>query len=132
MELRSPVGIGTGALAKHQIVEPNLLLQSPGRAHPEDVLHTEDVVKLMRVDADGRHTHTGGHNRDLDALVGPGVTLNAPDVVHENRIFQEGLRNKLRPQGIAGHQDGFAKIAGLGIDMGSRIFHNGSLLYLDI
>ena len=124
MKLGRPVGIGAGALSQDQIVKPDMLLQRTGGAHPQDVLHTEHIVKLMGIDADGGHPHAGGH----DAPVGPGIALNAPDVVHQNGVLQEGLGNELRTQGIPGHQNGFAEITGFGVDVWGRIFHHKSLL----
>ena len=87
----------------------------------------------MGVDADGGHAHAGSHDGNLDALIGAGVALNAPDVVHQHRIFQEILGDELRTQGIAGHQYGFGKIAGFGGNVGSgSVEHRGFLLILII
>ena len=82
VELGGKVGIGAGALRDDQIIEVDIVLNGPGGAHPDNILHTVAVIQLVGVDADGGHTHTGGHDGDLDALVGAGIALNAPDVVN--------------------------------------------------
>ena len=55
------------------------------------------------VDADGGHTHTGGHNGNLNALVVAGVAVDTTDIVYKNRILQKILSNKLGTQGITRH-----------------------------
>ena len=67
----------------------------------------------MGVDADGWHTHAGGHDGDLHALVGAGVALHAPDVVDQHRVFQKILRDEFGAQRVAGHQHSFGEISGL-------------------
>ena len=66
----------------------------------------------MGVDADGGHSHAGGHHGDGHALIAPVVALDAPDVVHQHGVFQEGFGDELGAQGVAGHQNGFGKRAG--------------------
>ena len=68
----------------------------------------------MGIDADGGHAHTGGHDGHPGALIGAGVALDAPDIVHQLGVFQERLGDELGPQGIAGHQNGFCECAGGG------------------
>lgn len=72
----------------------------------------------MGVDADGGHAHARGHHRDFDAFVGASVALDAPDVVHQPGIFEEVLGDELGAEGIAGHEDGFAEVAGDSVDVG--------------
>ena len=91
-----------------------MLLNGTGGADPDDVLHTVAVKQLVGVNADGGHAHAGSHHRDLHALVGAGITLDAPDVIDQNGIFQKVFRNELGTQGVAGHQHGFTEVAGLG------------------
>ena len=117
MELGGVVGIGAGTLGNDQVIEVNILLNGTGRAYPDDVLHAVAVEQLVGVDADGGHTHAGGHDGDLHAFVGAGVALNAPAVVDQHRIFQESFRDELGAQRIAGHEHGFAEVPGLGGNM---------------
>ena len=86
-----------------------MILNGAGRTHADNVLHAKIVEQLVGVDTDGGHTHAGGHDGYLDALVIAGVALHAPDIVHKDGIFQEILGDKLGPQGIAGHQYGLAE-----------------------
>ena len=46
--------------------------------------------------------------------------MNSPDIVHQSRVLQKGIGNKLGPERITGHQDGFGEIAGIGRIMWSR------------
>ena len=123
MELGGPVGVGAGALAENQVIQPHILLQGACGADTENVFHAKDVVELVGVYADGGHSHAGSHNGDLDAPIGAGIALDAPDVIYQDGIFQEGFRNELGPQGIPGHEDGLAKVAGFGVDVGGGIVH---------
>ena len=77
------------------------------------------MEQLVGVDADAGDAHTGGHNGHRRSLVGAGVALDAPDVVHQLHVFQKALRDKVCPQGIAGHQHRFSKCAGRGFIVGS-------------
>ena len=120
MELGSPVGIRAGALGDHQVVKMDMLLNGPGGSHPDDVLHTVAGEQLMGIDADGGHAHAGGHDGHPDALIKAGIALNAPDIIHKHRIFQEIFRDKFGTQGITGHQDGLSKVPRCRGDMGSR------------
>ncbi|CAN4018018.1 Ribosome-associated protein L7Ae-like, partial [Dysosmobacter welbionis] len=74
-----------------------------------DVVHIIEVEQLMGVNADGGHPHAGGHDGHRRALIGAGVALDAPDVVHQLRVLQKGLRDEFGPQRIAGHQNGLGK-----------------------
>ena len=97
----------TGHYAAQLQVRP----QSSGRAYPDDVFHIVLGVKLIGVDADGGHTHAGGHDAHRGAFIEAGIALNAPDVVHQLQFRQEILRDELGPQRVAGHQYGFGEIA---------------------
>src|SRR5699024_9177686 len=55
-------------------------------------------------------SHTAGHDGYGLALIQARMALDAPDVVDEPGIFQIGLRDKLGPEGIPGHEDGPGKI----------------------
>ena len=120
VELLGKIGIGTGTLGDHQVIQVDMVLDSTGRTHPDDILHSVAIVKLMGVDADGGHSHTGGHDGDLDPLVSAGVTLDAPDIVHKHRVFQKVLRNKFGAQRISRHQNSLTEIPGLRFNMGGR------------
>ena len=119
MELLGPVGVGAGPLGNHQVIEIDVVLKGSGGAHPDDVVHIVAGEQLVGVDADGGHAHAGGHDGDLHPLVGAGIALDAPDVVHQHRVLQEVLRNELRAQGVAGHKHGLAEVSGFGGNMGS-------------
>ena len=119
MELLCPVGIGAGALSQHQIIHMDVLLNGACGADTDDVLHTEEVKQLVGIDADGGHTHAGGHDGDFDTLVVAGVAVDTTDIVYKNRVFKEVFCNKPGAQGIAGHQNGLAEADFiLNIDMG--------------
>ena len=128
VELLGPVGVGAGALTQDDVIQLDVLLDGTGGADTDDVLNAVAVEQLVGVDADGGHTHAGGHDGNLDALVGAGVTLNTTDVIHQDGVLQEVLSDELGAQGIAGHEDGLAEVAVLGIDVGSGDleFHNGA------
>ena len=80
-------------------------------APAQDVLHAVLAVELVGVDAHGGHSHAGGHDGDGGVPVGAGVALDAPDVVDQLGIVQEGVGDEFCPQGIAGHEDCFGEIA---------------------
>ena len=102
-----------------------MILNGTGGAYTDNILHTVAVIQLVRINTDGRHTHTGGHYRDFNALVSAGVTVDTADIVHKDGIFQEILCDKLGAKGITGHQNGLAEITGFCADMGSGgIEHN--------
>ena len=115
------VGIGAGAHADDDVAELNIVGQASCGADADDALHTEEIVQLVGINADGGHTHAAGHDRDGSALVGARVALNAADVVDQAGIGQKIFGDKLRPQGITGHEDGFGKVGGCGLDMGGRV-----------
>ena len=54
-------------------------------------------------------------------MVRAGIAVNAADIIDENCVFQKVFRNELRAQRVAGHENSLTKVAGLGIDMRSRI-----------
>ena len=109
VELILPCRIGACALGDHDVIQVNMILDRAGRAHTDDVFHTEEIKQLMGIDADGRHTHAGSHNGHLNTLVIAGVAVDTTNVVHQHGIFQKVFSNKLRTQGITGHQHSFAK-----------------------
>ena len=75
---------------------------------------SSDLEELIRVDADGGHSHAGSHNGDGYVPVSPGVALDATDIVDQLRGSQEGFRDELRAEGVAGHEDSLREIAGFG------------------
>ena len=122
-----PVGVRAGALADDDVIEVDVLLDGAGGANPDDVLHAEHGEQLVGVDADGGHAHAGGHDGDLHALIKACVAVDAPDIIHQDGIFQEVFGDKLGAQRIAGHQNGLAEAdLILDIDMGSggEVGHN--------
>ena len=110
------------------IPDTELFADGPGGAHPQDVLHAEEVEQLIAVNADGGHAHAAGHDAHRHALVGAGIALDAADVVDQPPVLQIGLRDELAAQGIAGHQHRFGKIPGGRVDM--RCSHVPFLLYI--
>ena len=115
VELAGPVGIGAGPLGQHQVIQLDIFLNGPGGANPDNVLHAEHVKQLVGVNADGRHAHAGGHDGHLHPFVQAGVPLDAPDVIHQHGIFQEGFRNKLGPQGSPNTRSSVPKSPGLAL-----------------
>ena len=126
MELVCPCRIGAGAHGHDDVLQVDVGLNGAGRADAHNVLHAERVVQLMGIDADGGHTHTGGHDGDPNALIGAGVALHAADVVDKDRIFQKMFRNVFGAQRIARHEHGLAEIGRCSLNMWSRIIHGGS------
>ena len=121
MVLARPVRIRAGALPDDDIAQVDVLLHRAGRADAHDIFHAEDRIQLPGINADGRHAHAGGHDGNFHAMIRAGIAVDAADVIDEDGIFQKVFRNELRPQRVAGHENGSAKIAGFGIDMRSRI-----------
>ena len=54
-------------------------------------------------------------------MIRSGIAVDAADIIDEDCVFQKVFRNEFRPQRIAGHENSLAEVAGLGIDMRSRI-----------
>ena len=52
--------------------------------------------------------------------------ISTPSKSESPGVFQEIFCDVLVAEGLAGHQDGLAEILGLGVDMRSRVVHNGS------
>ena len=121
MVLARPVRIRAGALPDDDIAQVDILLHRAGRADAQDVFHAEHGIQLPGIDADGRHTHAGGHDGNFYAVVRAGIAVDAADIIDENCVFQKVFRNELRAQRVAGHENSLTKVAGLGIDMRSRI-----------
>ena len=120
MELGGKIRVGAGALAQHDVINIDMLLNGTGRTHTDDIFHTVAVKELMGLDANGRHSHAGSHHRDLNALVSSGVTVDTADVIHKDGIFQKIFRNKFGAQRITGHQNGLAEITGFCADVRGR------------
>ena len=119
MELCGIVGIGAGSLTDNDVIQVDILLDGTSAAHTDDVFHIKEVEQLVGINADCRHTHTGSHDRNLHALIVTGVTIDTADVVHQNRVLQEVLCNKLGTQRITRHQNSLTEAdLVLNIDMG--------------
>ena len=88
------LGIPAIALSQNDVPDMNVRMDGPGRADAHDILHAESIVKLVGVDSDGGHAHTGGHDRHPDAMIQAGVALDAADIVHQFGTFQKVLRNE--------------------------------------
>ena len=101
-----------------------------GRANADDVLYPILAVQLIGVDADGRHAHAAAHHADRVALVGTGITQHAAHIGNKARVFQKGFGNKLGAQGVAGHQHGFGKIAGVGAVVWGRHIRYAPLCWI--
>ena len=80
-----------------------MLLNRAGRANPNDVFHAIAVKQFVGVNADGGHNHTGSHNRYFHTFIIAGITMYAPDIIHQHRVFQKVFRDKFRAQRIPGH-----------------------------
>ena len=121
MVLARPVGIGAGPLSNDDITQVDILLHGAGRADAHNIFHAKHSIQFPRIDTDGRHAHAGGHDGDLHTVVRSGIAMDTADVIDEDCVFQEVFRNEFRPQRVAGHENGLAEVAGLGIDMRSRV-----------
>ncbi|MPN42882.1 hypothetical protein SDC9_190440 [bioreactor metagenome] len=91
------------------------------RTDSYDGFHTEEIVKLVGIDAHARHAHTAGHHGEALALIKPRVALNAADVIDKFIIGQVGLRNVLCAERVARHQHGFCKILRAAADMRGQV-----------
>lgn len=118
--LAGEVRVCAGALTGDDAAELEIGAHRARRADADDVLDAVLGIELVGVDGDGRHAHAAGHHGDGHALVGAGVALHAADVVDEDGVFKKGLGDELRAQRVAGHEDGFREIAGLGVVVGGR------------
>ena len=83
--------------------------------------------QLIRINTDGRHTHTAAHHADGAALVGAGIAEHTAHIGDDARVFEESLGNEFSAQRVAGHQHGLGKIALFGAVMRGR--HKSTLLY---
>ncbi len=123
LEIVDIAGVGARALTGDDVHELQLVLKRPGGADADDVVHAVLAEKLPAVDADGGHTHAGGHDRHGNALPRAGVPLHAADVVDEHGVCEEGVGDELRAQRVAGHEHGLGDLAGLCVYMGSGNRH---------
>ena len=58
------------------------------------------------------------HHRQAPALVVAGVAEHVAYGVDLLGVLEPGLGDELGPQRVAGHEDGFGKVAGLGVEVG--------------
>ena len=96
------VGIGASAQGDDHRAQTHLGLQGPTAAHPNEPLTTKVVDQLGGIDADGRHTHPGAHDRYGAPAV---LASEAQHVTHRGHlpgIVQKGFGNPLGPQGVPG------------------------------
>ena len=121
MELVREVRVGAGTHAEDHLTDVNGRIQSSRGADTDDVLYPEEVVELIGIDADGRHTHTARHNRYSGAFKCAGIAVDATYVVHENRIVKKRLCNEFRAERVTRHQNGAGEIIRNRLDMRSRI-----------
>ena len=83
-------------------------------------LHVVLAQQLVGVDRHRRLAHAGALHRDRLALPGAGEAVHAADLAVAAGVVEERLRDPLRPQRVAGHQDGGRDLAGLGADVGAH------------
>ncbi|CDA51700.1 unknown [Clostridium sp. CAG:138] len=76
-----------------------------------DIFYVIIIKKFVGIDSYGRHAHSAGHNGYTLAFIIAGVTLNSADIINKHSIIQISFCNELCPLGIAGHKNGFSKIA---------------------
>ena len=131
VELVDIAGVRARALGEDEVHDVDVVLQGPGRADADDVLHIVGRVQLPAVDADGRHAHAGGHHAHRHVLPFAGVALYAAHVVDEHGVGQEILGDVLRAQGVAGHEDGLGKGSGSGAVMRGHTYSSLSFLQND-
>ena len=114
------VGLAHGTGGQHGIKQLGFLGIAACGADADDVVHIVELEQLIGIDADGGHSHAAAHHADGVALIGARKAQHPTDPGHLPDIFQERVGNELGAQGIAGHQDGFCKIAFLGADVRGR------------
>ena len=92
------------------------------RTHTDDGLYAVEVVELVSVDTDGRHTHTVTHHTDTFTFIGAGEAQHATHVVELDRVLEELLCHEFYTQRIACHDYGFGDVAIVGPDVGRWSF----------
>ena len=103
MELICKIGVCAGSLCNDDVIQIDVILNRAGRTDTDDILYTISVKQLVRVDANGRHTHSGGHHRYTNPFVVAGISLNTPDVIHQYSVIQKVFSYEFGAQGITWH-----------------------------
>ena len=83
--------------------------------------------QLIGIDADGGNSHTGGHDRNFDALIAAGEAEDVADRIKLDRILKEILGDEFCSQRIAGEKYGFCDITFFSVVMWCR--HNYLLFW---
>ena len=112
------IALAHGTGGQHHIEQLGFVGVAAGRADADDVVHIVELVQLVGVDADGGHSHAAAHHTDGAALIGAGKAQHSTDTGDLADILEEGIRDELCPQRIAGHQDGLCEIAFFSADVG--------------
>ena len=68
--------------------------------------------QFIGVNTDGRHAHTGAHDRDSLAVIGACIAVHIADRVELDRILQIGLGKRPGAERVSGKKDGFGNFSG--------------------
>ena len=113
--------VGRRGHGDHDVPDMYAFLKGSGGSDADDRLHPEEGVKLIGIQGEGGHSHTGTHDRDFFSLICAGIAVHIPYIVEEDRILQIMLRDILRAQRISRHQDDFRDMGTfLELDAGRR------------
>ena len=110
-------GIGGGAHGDDDVAELDIRVRGAAAADPHDAFDAEVLHELGEVDRCRGNPHPVRHDRDVEAAVAAGETEDVADIADLRGILEIGLGDVLRPQRIAGHEDGGREIAGFGVDV---------------
>ena len=102
------------------------------RSDPDDCLNTIELIKLIGIDTDGRHPHTGRHHRYRFSLIVSGIAVNIAHAADKHGVIQKCLGDPFGSERVTRHKHGFCDLSRLGTVMWRRHMNPSFFLCLQI
>ena len=115
-----PVAVGAAALCNHEVAQVDVHLTCAARAYTDDRFYVVEVKQFVRINADGRNTHTVSHYGDTFAFVCAGEGEHTAHVIYLYRVLQEAFCHQFGAQRVACHDHCLGDFVVLCPDMRGR------------
>src|SRR5690606_31273943 len=113
-------GVGRRSLGDDDVTQGEALGEGPAAADTDQLLHGILPDQLVDIDGQGGLPHPGALNRHPLTAVGAREPERASDLVVALVVFEEVLRDPLRPQRISGQEDAGGDLARRGGDVSAH------------